>query len=147
MLGSSIYFLTNMMSWTLFITLPVLSVHSVNRIIMMIRIIESDSLKFLFHESFVGLYLWKDQEFKIVEEVWPTLFFIFRGGHTSSTILNSWSFQRYRPTKLWRNKNSNESDSIWNQTKGCDKLSNFTRCWDMDKNVIVWSMSYAKLLK
>ena len=27
-----------------------------------------------------SLYLWKEQEFKIVEEVWPTLFFIFRGG-------------------------------------------------------------------
>ena len=39
-------------------------------------------------------WLWKEQEFKIVEEVWPTLFFIFRGGHTSSTILNSCSFRR-----------------------------------------------------
>ena len=34
--------------------------------------IESDSLEFLFLQSFVGLYLWNDQEFKIVEEVWPT---------------------------------------------------------------------------
>ena len=33
----------------------------------------------------------------IVEEMWPTLFFIFRRGHTSSTFLNSCSFQRYRP--------------------------------------------------
>ena len=31
--------------------------------------IESDSLEFLFHQSFVGLYLRKDKEFKIVEEV------------------------------------------------------------------------------
>ena len=43
-----------------------------------------------------GLCLWKEQEFKIVEEVCPTLFFIFRGGHTSSTILNSCSFRRWR---------------------------------------------------
>ena len=39
--------------------------------ILLWRNIESDSLEFLFHQSFVGLYLWKDQEFKIVEEVWP----------------------------------------------------------------------------
>ena len=63
--------------------------------------------------EFRWLYLWKDQEFKTVEELWPTLFFIFRGGYTSSTILNCWSFQRYRPRKLWWNKISNESDSIY----------------------------------
>ena len=39
-----------------------------------ILLIESDSLEVLFHQSFVGLYLWKDQEFKIVEEVWPPSF-------------------------------------------------------------------------
>ena len=32
--------------------------------------VESDSLEFLFHQSFIGLYLWKDQELKIVKEVW-----------------------------------------------------------------------------
>ena len=47
-------------------------------------------------KNYSGLYLWKEQEFKIVEEVRPTLFFIFREGHISSTILNSCSFQRYR---------------------------------------------------
>ena len=46
-----------------------------------------------------SLYLWKEQEFKIVAEVWPPIFFIFRLGHTSSTSLNSWSIQRYR--LLW----------------------------------------------
>ena len=45
-----------------------------------------------------GLYIWKEQEFKIVEEVWPTLF--LGGGHNSSTILNSCSFQRYRPLSV-----------------------------------------------
>ena len=60
-----------------------------------------------------SLYLWKEQEFKIVEEVWPPLKMKNKVGHSSSTILNSWSFQRYRPTKLWWNKNSNESDSIF----------------------------------
>ena len=59
--------------------------------------VESDSLEFLFLQSFVGLYLWKDQEFKIVEEVWPPLKMKKKVGHTSSTILNSCSFQRYRP--------------------------------------------------
>ena len=39
-----------------------------------------------------GLYLFKEQEFNIVEEVWPTLFFIFRGGHTSTHIQNPASF-------------------------------------------------------
>ena len=57
--------------------------------ILLWRNIESDSLEFLFHQSFVGLYLWKDQEFKIVEEVWPPLKMKNKGGHTSSTILNS----------------------------------------------------------
>ena len=43
------------------------------------------------------VYLWKEQEFKVVLEVWPTLFVIFRGGgHTSSTFFISCSFQRYR---------------------------------------------------
>ena len=55
------------------------------------------SLKFVNFTGDSSLYLWKEQEFKKVEEVWPTLFFIFRGGHTSSTFLNSCSFQRYRP--------------------------------------------------
>ena len=31
-------------------------------------------------------YISKEQEFKIVEEVRPNLFFIFRGEHTSSTF-------------------------------------------------------------
>ena len=35
------------------------------------------------------------QEFKIVEEVWPHLKMKNKVGHTSSTILNSCSFQRY----------------------------------------------------
>ena len=47
--------------------------------ILLWRNMESDSLEFLFHQSFVGLYLWKDQEFKIVEEVW-LLYFSFLGG-------------------------------------------------------------------
>ena len=43
-----------------------------------------------------GLYLWKEQEFKIVEEVWPPPpKMINKVGHTSSTILN-FSFQRCR---------------------------------------------------
>ena len=44
-----------------------------------------------------GLYLWKEQEFKIVEKVWPPLKMKNKVGHTNSTILNSCSFQRYRP--------------------------------------------------
>ena len=43
-----------------------------------------------------SLYLWMDQEFKEVEEVWPNLKMKNIGGHTSATILNSCSFQRYR---------------------------------------------------
>ena len=43
-----------------------------------------------------GLYLWKEQEFKKVEEVWPPKM-KNKVGHTSLTILNSCSFQRYRP--------------------------------------------------
>ena len=54
------------------------------------------SLKFPNFTSDSSLYLWKKQEFQKIEEVWPTLFFIIRGGHTSLTLLNSCSFQRYR---------------------------------------------------
>ena len=43
-----------------------------------------------------SLYLWKEQEFKIVEEVWPPLKMKNKVGRASSTILNSCSFQRYR---------------------------------------------------
>ena len=39
--------------------------------ILLWRNMESDSLEFLFHQSFVGLYLWKDQEFKILEKYDP----------------------------------------------------------------------------
>ena len=47
--------------------------------------------------SFVSSeFLWKDQEFKIVEEVWPPLKMKNKVGLTSSTILNSCSFRRYR---------------------------------------------------
>ena len=41
-----------------------------------------------------SLCLWKEQEFKIVE-VWPPLKMKNKVGHTSSTILNSCSFQRH----------------------------------------------------
>ena len=37
-----------------------------------------------------SLYFWKEQEFKIIEEVWPSLFFIFRGG--GSYFFNSFVF-------------------------------------------------------
>ena len=50
----------------------------------------------LYWMSVNSLYLWKEQEFKIVEEVWPNLKMKNIGGHTSATILNSCSFQRYR---------------------------------------------------
>ena len=43
-----------------------------------------------------SLYLWKEQEFKIVEELRPLLKMKNKGGHTSTTFLNSCSFQRYR---------------------------------------------------
>ena len=34
-----------------------------------------------------GLYLWKEQEFKKVEEVWPLLKMKNKVGHISSTII------------------------------------------------------------
>ena len=47
-----------------------------------------------------SLYLWKEQEFKIVEEVWPPKKIKNKVGHTFSTVLNSRSFQRYRPLSV-----------------------------------------------
>ena len=67
----------------------------VKRFFSEMSIMESIWLGKIAKKSRKSSFLFKEQELEKVVEFRPPLFFNFRGGHTSSTFFNSFSFLRY----------------------------------------------------
>ena len=68
-------------------------------------------------------YLWKEWDFKKVEEVRPPLIFNFSGGLTSSTFSNSCSFQRYAFLGSFWTPASGSQEASVNNYLGCKMLT------------------------